>query len=88
MTGPITKLTANYSETAIEDEVVLLNLDSGDFFSLKGTARHIWELIDGVRTRDAILAELARSYHLQAEALAPDVDGYLAELSTAGLIAR
>ena len=86
MTAP-KKDPARFVETAIEDEVVVMNLDSGDFFSMTGTARSIWRLIDGEHTRDAIVATLAAAHDAPADTLADEVDGFLAELRAAGLIA-
>jgi hypothetical protein len=81
-----TKRTDRFSETTIDGEVVIMSLENGDFFSLTGTARSIWELIDGVRSRDALLAELAATYEMPGVALAADVDAFLAQLAGAGLL--
>ena len=45
MTALISKRTAAFSETAIDGEVVVMDLDRGDFFSLTGTPcapRSLW----------------------------------------------
>jgi hypothetical protein len=87
MTQPLTKRLAAFSETAIDGEVVLLNLQDGTFFSLTGTAALIWPLIDGSRDRAALLAELALTYGTESAAIAPDVDAFLAQLAEAGFLA-
>lgn len=86
MSKPLCKLTASFSETAIDDEIVVMQLDTGVFFSLSGTARTIWQLLDGTRDRTALLAALAESYDRAAADLAPEADAFLAQLSEAGLI--
>ena len=86
MTAPISKRTAAFSETAIDDEVVVMDLDRGDFFSLTGTAVSIWHKIDGTRSRSALIAELADEYGRAASEVTVDVDAFLAQLKTAGLI--
>lgn len=85
MTVPA-KDPARFVETEIEDETVVMLLDNGDFFSLRDTARATWQLIDGSRSRDDIVAELARMYGLASEAVAGDVDAFIAELASAGLL--
>jgi hypothetical protein len=85
MTAPA-KDPARFVETAIEDEVVVMLLDSGDFFSLRDTARDIWAKIEGTRDRDAIVAALAADYVVTAQAIAPEVDSFLAELGAIGLL--
>ena len=82
----LAKDPARFVETAIEDEVVVMRLADGDFFSMEGTARAIWRLIDGTRDRDAILAALREAYDAPADTLAAELDGFLAELREAGLI--
>ncbi len=87
MTVPLRKNPQAFSETAIDGEVVLLNLNDGTFFSLTGTAAEIWPLIDGLRDRPALLADLAAEHGTTAEVIAADVDHFLAQLTDAGFIA-
>lgn len=86
MSIKLAKATGRFSETAIDDEVVVMSLESGDFFSLTGTARAIWHLIDGTRSRAALLTELAAQFDLEETALAGDLDAFLAQLGAAGLL--
>ena len=87
MTQPLTKRSETFSETAIDGEVVLLNLQDGTFFSLTGTAVLIWQLIDGSRDRAALLTELALTYGADSATMAPDLDAFLAQLAKAGFLA-
>ena len=82
----LSKQSAKFSETQIDDEVVLMVLDSGDFLSLTGTASSIWNLIDGTRDRAMLIAALALEYDVPESRIAPDVDAFLAQLGEAGLI--
>ena len=86
MSTKLAKATGRFSETAIDDEVVVMNLESGDFFSLTGTARAIWLLLDGTRSRAALLSELTAQFDLEESALAGDLDAFLAQLEAAGLL--
>ena len=86
MDQALTKRADQFSETAIDDEVVVMSLDSGDFFSLTGTARTIWLLIDGTRDRSALLADLADQHGCEEAEIAGDLDAFVAQLSQAGLI--
>lgn len=83
----LTKDPSRYVETAIDEETVVMLLESGAFFSLRDSARTIWQLIDGGRDRDAILSELASSYDAPRDVLACDLDAFLAELRDSGLVA-
>ncbi|MBW8784798.1 MAG: HPr-rel-A system PqqD family peptide chaperone [Novosphingobium sp.] len=77
-----------FSSVEIDEEVVVMNNATGDTFSIVGTARAIWQLIDGARSRDAIVAALAAEYQAPEERIAGEVDAFLAELAGAGLLAR
>jgi hypothetical protein len=63
-----------------------MSLDTGDFFSLTGTARDIWDLIDGTRTRDCLVGELADLHDVAPSAVAADVGAFLDQLGAAGLV--
>ena len=82
------KRTENYAETKVDDEILLVDLDGGELFSLSGTAAAIWELIDGTRDETAILSQLAQSYAIEAKAVQEEIEQFVAELERAALIAR
>lgn len=82
----ITKAQANFSETAIDDEIVVMHLVSGEFFSLTGTGRSLWLLIDGARNRDAIVAAAAEQYGRKPADIAAETDEFLAGLTAAGFL--
>ena len=86
MTQPLTKDPTAFAETRIDDEIVVMNLSSGDFFSLRDSGAAIWELIDGTRDRAAVLAALTRDYDAADADLAADLDAFLAELRGSGLL--
>ena len=86
MTTKLAKDATRFSETTIDDEVVVMSVESGDFFSLTGTARAIWMLVDGTRSRAALLTELAAQFDIEEIALAGDLDAFLAQLDAAGLL--
>ena len=84
----IAKRKGEFVETEIDDEVVVMELGQGEFFSLTGTAISIWRLIDGTRDRAALIAALAEEYDAPSAEIASDVDEFLDKLGNAGLIER
>ena len=84
----LTKRPERYTETAIDDEIVLMRLDNGEFYSLSGTAAAAWRLIDGQREREALVEALTHDFAGNEQAIAADVDEFLLELEGAGLIDR
>ena len=83
----VEKLSDRFTETEVDDEVVVMRLDSGEFFSLAGTAAATWRLIDGSRDRAALLSALAGQFRGDEEEMAADVDEFLARLKEMGLVA-
>ena len=82
----LTKAKGQFSERAIDDEIVVMSLDSGTFFSLSETGRSIWELLDRHSDRAELLTALAQTYGQDETAIAAELDEFLASLGAAGLL--
>ncbi|HEY6869887.1 MAG TPA: PqqD family protein [Novosphingobium sp.] len=82
----VTRNEGNFVETDIDEETVLMRLSDGDFFSLEGTGRAIWQAIDGTRNREGIVALLADRFDSPTEAIDADVGRFLDDLAGAGLV--
>jgi hypothetical protein len=74
------------SET-IDGEVVILNLDSGNYFNTTGSGALIWEAIRSGIALPAIEAGLAARYGLPADEARAAVGRFVEELSDHALIA-
>jgi pyrroloquinoline quinone biosynthesis protein D len=66
--------------------VALLHLDANQPVVLEGTAATIWDLIDGQRTEQSIVAELQTSFEDQAGQMHAQVEAFLAGLAAQHLI--
>lgn len=80
------KRTDRFVETEIDGEAVVMELETGDFFSLSGSALSIWQMIDGTRDRASLLAAVAAEYGASAGEVASDVDEFVADLVAAQLV--
>jgi len=76
----LTKLVGRFTETGVDDEIIVMRLDNGEFFALSGTAAVVWRLIDGQRDRSALLAELAAQFAADEDQIEADVDELLGRL--------
>jgi PqqD family protein of HPr-rel-A system len=76
-----------YRELAGEGGAVLLHLESGAYHGLNETGSLIWELIDGGRTLDALVAELRERLANPPDDLADETERFLADLRERDLIA-
>ena len=83
----LAKRTERFAETEVDDEVVVMRLDNGDFFSLARTAAATWRLIDGTRNRAALVTALTTEFDGDEAEIAADVDEFLVKLREMGLLA-
>jgi len=82
----LVKRVDRFVETEIDGETVVMDLETGDFFSLSGSGLSIWLLIDGTRDRASLLAAVAAEYQGAEADLAGDVDAFVADLKAAKLV--
>lgn len=87
MISTIIKRPDQFSQSTIDDEIVVMSLATGTFFSLSGTGRTIWELLDDHSDRARLLTALAQTYAQDEAAIAVELDEFVASLSAAGLVA-
>jgi hypothetical protein len=72
----------------IDQEAVILNLDSGKYFGLNVVGSRVWELLTESRSMAAICQILASEYDVDQAALETDLSELLDDLLEAGLIAE
>ena len=86
MSSALVKRADRFVETEIDGEMVVMELETGDFFSLSGSALAIWQLIDGTRDRASLAAAVAAEYQLTESQLAGEIDAFVADLKAAKLV--
>ena len=82
----LAKRSERFTETPSDGEVVIMRLDTGQFFSLAGTAAAAWHLIDGERTRADLIAALSVEYASADGQLEKDLDEFLGQLKASGIL--
>lgn len=82
----LAKAAGQFTETTIDDEVVVMSLASGEFFSLTGSARAIWQKLDARPDRAELVAALAAEFGASDTEIAEDVEHFLTQLIAAGLL--
>lgn len=86
MSSTLVKRADRFIETEIDGETVVMELETGDFFSLCGSAMSIWQLIDGTRDRSSLVAAVAAEYQVAEAQLAGEIDAFVADLKAAKLV--
>ena len=82
----IRKFTNRFTESEVDDEIVIMRLDTGNLYSLPGTAAAAWRLIDGTRDRAALISALAGEFAADEQEVAADLDELLTQLRQQGLL--
>lgn len=70
----------------IDDELVVLNIETGHYFGLQASGHHVWRLLEDLRDSEAVIAALRELYDVDEARLRQDVDDLLASLIEAKLV--
>ncbi len=71
----------------VDDEVILIQLESGNYYSLRGTGAEVWGLLADGATASQILGRLRTRYQATPE-MAESVESLLEELASEHLATR
>jgi hypothetical protein len=71
---------------AVEDEAILIHLESGNYFSLRGSAAEIWGDIEGNLAEDQLVEALLRRYDAPRDVLVSAVGSFVELLLGEGLM--
>lgn len=70
----------------IDGEVVIINLATGTYYSLRAVGAEIWQLLERGATLDDVVAVLERRYDASKEAVVSAVDELVTTLADEGLL--
>jgi hypothetical protein len=70
------------------DEIVLINLDSGNYYSLDGVSVDIWNFIVNGDAAGKIIEAVAGSYQGKRKEMETAINQFLSELAREGLICQ
>jgi len=70
----------------VEDDLVLMSIERGSYFSCNGPAGDVWRLIAEPIQIDALLAQLAEIYEGNPIEMKQDVCRLLSEMAAHGLV--
>lgn len=70
----------------VEEEAIIINLNTGVYYTANDTATMFWELIDGQRTIADCARLIAQDYDVEAEVVEADLLELATELKSEGLI--
>ncbi|HPJ79158.1 MAG TPA: PqqD family peptide modification chaperone [Prolixibacteraceae bacterium] len=70
----------------LHDELVMMDISLGKYFSLNATATTIWELLENPMTREEVCFSLMEKYEVGPRQCAREVGEHLREMTNIGLI--
>ena len=72
----------------LDDELVMMDIEKGKYFSLNLVATHIWEYIKEPRTTPEICEYLLSEYDVDEETCKTEVSELITELEKLGLVLK
>src|SRR2546430_8577258 len=82
----VTVLDGHVAHERLDDEVVVINLESGAYYALDGPAADCWTLLSAGTSIDRTVDTLAERHGADPNVVRADVDALAAELVAEGLV--
>jgi hypothetical protein len=79
--------SAEMPSAPLGDDLLMMSLDLGRYFSLNGVGKRIWEILEYPTQPAAIVRQLVEEYDVTEETCAMQVDDFLKKLRERGLLA-
>ncbi len=71
-----------------EDEVVAINLETGTYFGMAGTAKEVWMLIEAGVPVESMVTHLAQCYGVPDSQMSSDIESFVESLVAHELASR
>jgi len=72
----------------VGDELVMMGVGSGVYIGLNEVGACVWGLLETPKDIEALCESVAAEFETTPEACRADIEAFLAELETSGVIAR
>lgn len=91
MTSPVVSLSDSAIKRdvvarAVGDETILLDLETGTYFTLNPVGALVWKGLENGSTREEILASVLDRFEVDPPTAAADIQEYLHDLISQGLV--
>jgi hypothetical protein len=78
--------SVSFAHQTIEGEVVIVNVENGNYYSLRDTGAEVWTLLESGAGGREIVTELGRRYQTHSGEIDGDVECLLMELQQEGIL--
>ncbi|WP_271077309.1 PqqD family protein [Aurantiacibacter sp. MUD61] len=78
--------TDNFVETVVDDELVLLHIINGQFYSLKDTGRRAWELLEDNKQFGSLVNAMCGEYEVAEDTCREELGKLFGDLQERTLV--
>lgn len=72
--------------TNLDDDVVVMNIDSGLYYGMEKTAQRIWDLLENAQTLESLISILSQEYKVEPAVCRADIQQFVQDLVEEGLV--
>jgi hypothetical protein len=72
----------------LNDELVMMDIPKGKYFSLNPVATHIWDLLEHPLSLEELCGKLIEEYEVDSVQCTKEVEVHLKEMNKLGLVAE
>ncbi|GAB3508611.1 PqqD family peptide modification chaperone [Emticicia fontis] len=76
----------NLPTTILDDELIMMDIEKGNYINLNKTGNIIWQYIEPPISVEDIIQKLVEKYNIDADVCTSDTIQYLEHMHTIGLI--
>lgn len=78
--GTMYRRSADVVAARVDDELVMLNLQAGNYYGIRGVGTLLWELLTEPRSMDELVHAVIAGYDISREQCTADVGTFVDEL--------
>lgn len=72
----------------IDDELVMMSVEHGQYYGLGGVGPRVWELIEQPRTLEQLVEQVLEEFEVEREVCEKDMVEFLEQMEKLGLVER
>lgn len=73
---------------AIDDELVMMSVEHGQYYGLGGVGPRVWELIEQPQTMAQLVDQILEEFEVEREVCEKDLTEFIAQMEQLGLVER
>jgi hypothetical protein len=82
----VVEAAPTHISTDLDGEIVMLELERGEYFSVSGVGAYLWRLLERPRSLEDLVAAVTQEYDVDEGVCLPDVFAFVEDLLSGGLL--